>query len=581
MVDISRPWVVDSPLSTRFPVYTRANVGEVSPDVATPLLWSMVGGPPAEKVWRKVLAEFGAFDEDEFRPLSEGIEIQGMVHGYAYLNLSNLRVFGVRMPGASAELMDRTYLGERADVPAYRPHPEDDAPQYTERILKTVERVFSTESRPDFAEDATKAKLVRDARPDFSAMSDQELLARERSVMKIDYAPLLHKHLLMVYESSLVTGLLDEALAPLGDPTLAVQLMGGLGNIASAAGTTALWKLSRLVVESPELTAEFDAGVSGLLDRLESRADAVAEEFLKAYAEFVYEFGSRSASEWEAHPATWETHPEVPLGLLERMRFQPADRDPERQSDRLRADREKLTAELRARLADQPDALGKLEMATRLVAVYMPARELSKTNLIRILHEARLPLRELGLRYVDAGHFGRVEDITMLREDELDALIADPASVKPVIAERWEWYHALQELEPPYIIDGEIPPVTEWPKKKDPSVAPARAGDILAGLGACPGVATGTARIINDPGDATELQPGEILVAPLTDPGWTPLFTSAAAVVVNVGSVLSHAAIVSRELGIPCVLGVQQATKRITNGAKLTVDGTAGTVTVH
>lgn len=581
MVDISRPWVVDSPLSTRFPVYTRANVGEVAADAATPLFWSMIGGPPAERVWRKALAEFGAFDEDEFRPLSEGIEIQGMVHGYVYLNLSNLRVFGVRMPGASAELMDRTYLGERADVPAYDPHPDDDAPGYTERILKTVERVFATESRPDFVEDAAKAKAVRDARPDFTAMSDAELLARQRAVMKNDYAPVLHKHLLMVYESSLVTGLLEEALAPLGDPTLAVRLMGGLGNVASAAATNALWKWSRLVAESPELMAEFDAGVSGLLERVTSRTNGIAEKFLKAYEEFVYEFGSRSTNEWEAHPATWETHPEVPLGLLERMRLQPADRDPEVQSERLGADREQLTAELRTRLADQPEALGKLDMALRLVVVYMPARELSKTNVIRILHEARLTMRELGLRYVEAGYFDRVEDITMVREDELDSLIADPASFQPIIAQRWEWHRALQELEPPYIIDGEIPPVTEWPKRKDPSVAAARAGDILTGLGACPGVATGTARIINDPVDATELEPGEILVAPMTDPGWTPLFTSAAAVVVNVGSTLSHAAIVSRELGIPCVLGVQQATKRITNGAKLTVDGTSGTVTVH
>lgn len=70
-------------------------------------------------------------------------------------------------------------------------------------------------------------------------------------------------------------------------------------------------------------------------------------------------------------------------------------------------------------------------------------------------------------------------------------------------------------------------------------------------------------------------------MAPVTDPGWTPLFTSDEAVVVNVGSPLSHAAIVSRELGIPAVLAVEQATKRIKDGTLITVDGTAGTVTVH
>jgi phosphohistidine swiveling domain-containing protein len=201
---------------------------------------------------------------------------------------------------------------------------------------------------------------------------------------------------------------------------------------------------------------------------------------------------------------------------------------------------------------------------------------------IRILHEARLPIRELATRYVERGILDRVEDITMLRESELDAFLKDPEAMLPTITERWEWYHELELFEPPWIVTaGEVPPISTWPRKKDPAVNVAKSGDILTGLAACPGVATGIARVINDPTEATDLEPGEILVAPITDPGWTPLFTSAEAVVVNVGSTLSHAAIVSRELGIPCVLGVPDATKRIPNGAMLTVDGAAGLVTVH
>lgn len=579
MVDISRPWVVDNFLSERFPVYTRANVGEVAPDAATPLFWSMVGGPPAETQWRKALVDFGAFDEAEFRP--DVIDILALVHGYIYLNLSVQRVFGVRMPGASAELMDRTYLGERSDVPPYHPHPDDDAPQFVARIGESLGRVLATESRPDFLDDARTVEQVRAARPDFSTMSDAELVARQRHVMREVYVPIQRKHFLMIYESSIVTGLLDDALSPLGDPTLAVQLMGGLGNIASAASSTALWRLSRMVVASPVLTAEFDRGVADLLGRLSERTDDAAVQFLAAYQDFSYEFGSRAAGEWEAMPQAWETHPQVPLGLIGRLRLQPDDRDPEQQSRRLGADRERLTAEIRDRLADDPEQLGKLDLALRLVSVFMPAREQSKANVVRVLHEARLPMRALGERYVEAGHFDRIDDITMFSDDELDGVIADPSTLRPVVAERWEWFHELQQLEPPYLIDGEIPPVTSWPKKQAPAVNVAKAGDILTGLATCPGVATGTARIINDPADAEELQPGEILVAPMTDPGWTPLFTSAEAVVVNVGSPLSHAAIVSRELGIPCVLAVDQATKRIANGVKLTVDGTAGTVTIH
>ena len=580
--DISRPWVIDFPLSTRFPVYTRANVGEVSPGVATPLFWSMVGGPPSEGPWKKALAEFGAFDLDEFRDGKDAIDIQGMLHGYVYLNLSNLRVFGARMPGASPELMDRTYLGERSEAPAYEPHPDDDKPEYTERILETVTKVFATENRDDFLEDAKLAERVRASRPDYASLSDEDLVALKERTLDDNYWYPLQKHLAMVYESSLVTGLLEQALAPLEDPTLAPRLMGGLGNVASAAPSGALWKISRIVKDSPVLTKEFDGGIDGLLDRLRASDDRDASTFLTAWDSFIYEYGSRSTAEWDAMPQTWETHAGIPLGLVERMRLQPAERDPEAQSQRLRAEREHLTTDLRARLADAPEQLGQLELALKLVGIYMPARELSKTNVIRILHEARLPIRELALRYVERGLFTKPEDITMVRNDELRPLLADPESWLATIAERWEWYHELEQLEPPYIVTaGQVPPVTTWPKKQDPAVSIAQPGEILTGLPACPGVATGTARVINDPTEAIDLEPGEILVAPITDPGWTPLFTSAEAVVVNVGSTLSHAAIVSRELGIPCVLGVPNATHRIPNGAKLTVDGATGLVTVH
>ena len=85
----------------------------------------------------------------------------------------------------------------------------------------------------------------------------------------------------------------------------------------------------------------------------------------------------------------------------------------------------------------------------------------------------------------------------------------------------------------------------------------AKEGQILKGFGGCPGVAEGIAKIITDPSDPQDLGPGDILIAPLTDPSWTPLFVPAEAVVVNVGGQMSHAVIVSRELGMPCVVAVK------------------------
>lgn len=98
--------------------------------------------------------------------------------------------------------------------------------------------------------------------------------------------------------------------------------------------------------------------------------------------------------------------------------------------------------------------------------------------------------------------------------------------------------------------------------------------------GAAVDVAGPSRRVITDPGDPRGLEPSDILVAAITDPAWTPLFVSAGAVVVEIGAPMSHAMIVSRELGVPCVTGVQNASQRITDGMLLEANGSTGTVTV-
>ena len=111
-------------------------------------------------------------------------------------------------------------------------------------------------------------------------------------------------------------------------------------------------------------------------------------------------------------------------------------------------------------------------------------------------------------------------------------------------------------------------------------MTPVTDGEVLVGVSGSPGSVRGIARLIFDPADPRDLQPGEILVAPNTDPSWTPLFMSAGGVVVDVGSPISHAVIVSRELGLPCVVSVSDGTRRIPDGALIDVDGTNGTVTI-
>ena len=192
-----------------------------------------------------------------------------------------------------------------------------------------------------------------------------------------------------------------------------------------------------------------------------------------------------------------------------------------------------------------------------------------------------MAMRELGRRLVERGQFEDAGDFAFLRLEELDALLADPTSVEDRIAERKAWYAALAEREPPFLVVGEPTTPATWPRRDEATVELARTGEVLTGIPGCPGSATGRARVLTDPGDPAVLEPGDVLVAPITDPSWTPLFVPAAAVVVDVGAQLSHAVIVSRELGIPCVVSVTDATRRIVDGALVTVDGTTGTVTVQ
>jgi pyruvate,water dikinase len=148
------------------------------------------------------------------------------------------------------------------------------------------------------------------------------------------------------------------------------------------------------------------------------------------------------------------------------------------------------------------------------------------------------------------------------------------------VADRKAHLAWLESLEPPFLFDTPPPPNTEWPARGAHRAPTAAVSDSLSGLPGCPGVARGRARVILHPSDPTALEPGDVLVAPMTDPAWTPLFVPAAAVVVNVGAPLSHAIIVSRELGIPCVVSVNEATERIPDGALVEVNGDLGTVTV-
>jgi phosphohistidine swiveling domain-containing protein len=575
---IDEQFFVSSTPRDRFPVYTRANVGENWPGPITLLTYSTTGGPSLEAAWRKAVVRFGAFSHDEFA--HDDFEMIGVFYGYPFLNLSVQRVFGVRMPGANAEMMDAAFFGAGSEgVPPYVADPRDVSPEHESRINEAIARLMTVEHLPELDSYRDDAARWRADRPDLSRLTNEELFQYAEPFLTDRFDRGLEELMFMIQAASVAIGMVQSAAERAGDPGLATRAISGLGDVDSAAPTFAMWDMSRLISGSETLTREFDAGVEGLAERLRSSKETDARTFVEEFDNFLYQYGSRCSNEYELAELSWESRPIMPLGFMERMRLQDETASPALGASRLRADRMAVEGQLLEAL----DAASREQLRSALNAafVYLAGRERAKTAIIRVLHEARMALQEIGRRMVSAGHLEEMGHFNMLLHHEFPKWLEDPAGWAPEIVRRRRWYEALDELEPPFVTAGVPSPPSTWPKRRVEQFSAVTTGEVLAGIGVCPGSATGIARVIHDPSEAGDLEPGEVLVAPATDPMWTPLFVSAVAVVVDVGAPLSHAAIVSRELGIPCVVSAPHASRRIPNGARITVDGTTGTVTVN
>lgn len=537
-------WITDLPPSDRYPFYTRANAGEVLPHPASPLGWNTVWDATREG-WRDAYIVAGTFEPDEVSV----DEVVGCFGGYMYINASLTRLFGVRGPGLSPEMMDLTYFGDHPDVPPYVPEDWHESQANTAKIGAWMQQVL-TEGPDDLLDDQAMANELRASRPNLRDLADHELVERTRS-FRPTIRRLFERHITVTAGASIGPGILSAVAVAVGDPTLALTLITGVGDVDSALPSRAMWALSRL--------------------------DEDSAEFREGFAAFLVEFGSRGPNEWDILSDVWETKPELALNLISVMRKQGDDGGPAARSEAGTAEREAVTAQIRSAIAGDPEASAQFEAGLVSAHRYLAGRERAKTNIIKVINEVRVAFRELARR-----HAYDVVEFHQLLDDELEAFLAAPDGFRARLSQRADEYRKLFELDPPFIIFGEVPPLSTWARRADAeAIEFGSVGDVLVGVPGCPGIVTGTARVILDPGDPLALEPGEILVAPHTDPAWTPLFVPAAGVVVNVGAQVSHAIIVSRELGIPCVVSVKGATEMIPDGATITVDGAAGTVTIH
>jgi pyruvate,water dikinase len=547
----------------------RGNTGEVYPNVVAPLTGSILNVPFALGM-RRALVELGfatARQVTEFDGRSTAMTAN--FAGYLYGNVSLARSVVARTPGLTVADVDRQLFG-LSDAP---PHRRGSGDRSVRAALRAMSALGVGMLRPNDRR-LTGCRALADefigAAPDPVTASTAALLELVRGA-ETQLERFMHDLLTVGCFAGMSRSMLERLVADLGDDDLVNRLTSGLGTIESAEPPADLWRLGRLAAASAEVGAAFDAGPDGLFDRLGELP--AADEFLDGFAEFRRRHGARGPDEWELRSPTWGTDPKIALNTIDRLRSAPDDRDPVAVGAALSVDRDSRAMATRAALPRMKRR--SFDLAMRGVATYEAQREGIKAAFVRLLFPIRSALVELARRSAFSH-----DDAFLLTVDELTDALVDPTPFREVVAERRRRHDYLQARVPPFWFEGEIPDPSTWQLRADLRCPDSTARE-LTGIGVCSGTATGTARVVTDPAEPGDLQPGDILVAPITDPAWTPLFLAAAGVVVDVGAHLSHAAIVSRELGIPAVVSATGASSTIPDGARVTVDGSRGVVTVH
>jgi pyruvate,water dikinase len=178
-----------------------------------------------------------------------------------------------------------------------------------------------------------------------------------------------------------------------------------------------------------------------------------------------------------------------------------------------------------------------------------------------------------GARFVEEGRLDELEDVFHLTWQQLEAGARDPEfDLRTPARENLVFFRRVerQVREFPHLIDS---------RGRILRPAPERDDGALHGLGISPGIARGPVKVLHDPYEK-EIEPGDVLVAYTTDPGWTPLFVNASAIILAVGGVMQHGGVVAREYGKPCVAGIERVLTRFEDGQIVEVDGSTGTVRI-
>lgn len=549
----ARPITVEAEApDARIRLLTRANVGEVLPGPVTPLTESTVLAF-LEHGFREVAGQAGLLPPDATRFLV-------LQRRRLYLNLSLCVEVMARLPGVSASDAERLILGGGATRGSARRLDLRAALGLLgvgARLARTAARLPAAVRR---AEDAVAglcpAEEIASAGPDRLAALLREAQVAGRLIGTTHIAVSGAAAFRLAGLGRLVGGEGDDAAARVN------RLVAGLDGVESAGPTLALEALARQArarLEWSAWLAQPAAEGAARLQRGEVPLGLAAE--LQA---FLRRYGHRAVSEGELGAPAWEDDPTPVLLALQGLLKAPRSADFTRQAlaEARRADEDALLA--RAGAPRRALLRAAFEGAQRGVR----ERERTKSLAIALVHHLRRLARAGGRWLAHAGTLAREDDVLFLTLDELVAALEGASVPAAAVARRRRRQQREAALPAPRELD-----------LGDPDGALAGGDGPLAGVGVSAGVGAGPARVLQG-AEAPYAEPGEVIVAPVLDAALGPLLATSAAAVAEIGGMLSHGSVVARELGVPCVVDVRDATRRIRTGDQVLVDGGTGRVRI-
>lgn len=407
---------------------------------------------------------------------------------------------------------------------------------------------------------------VEDMRPDELAAAYRRL--QNQLLTRWD-APLINDFFAMIY-FGVSRKLVDKWC---GDPdgTLQNDLIACQGGIISAEPARRLMHMAEIVRESPELMRVLENGTLGDIEEALAQNRKLADE----YRSYLAKFGDRCLEELKLESATLHDDPLMLLRSIGRLAGRPAQAPID--TDAVAAAAEERVAKA---LAGHPVRKAIFRFVIGQTRARVRDRENLRFERTRVFGRVRRIFVELGRRLHAQEVLGDPRDVFYLQAEEAMGFVEGTAVTLRLadLARMRREEFAEFAKDPPsgrFETRGMVYVGNDFAGKRQAGDTPL--GEQRKGIGCCPGVVRGRARVILDPRHA-EIEPGEILVAPRTDPGWIMLFPSAAGLLVEHGSLLSHSAIVAREMGIPAVVSIDGLTGWLRTGDLVELDGSTGRV---